>query len=132
MVIKEISWELLPKGEWETEGFLKIFKGYGWSEEDFDESRLKTIINKLKPSICFIGKEKFQGYQGYVVFGFNWTEKVVLECPKYGNAIYIINDRWKEITKLSKWEARQLPEVTDIRHSGNWFELLKENLESKY
>jgi hypothetical protein len=130
MVIKEIFWELLPKGEWETEGFLKIFKGYGWSEEDFDGSRLTKIKNTLDP--CFIAKGKFQGHQGYVVFGFNWTEKVVLECPKYGNAIYIINDRWQEITKLSKWEARQLPEVTVIRHSDTWFKRLKENLESKY
>ncbi len=34
--------------------------------------------------------------------------------------------------KLSKWEARQLSQVTVIRHSDTWFERLKENLESKH
>lgn len=66
---------------------IKTFKGYGWSKDEFDESRLTQIIKLLNPTICYIGKEKFQGY---VVFGFDLSEKVVLECPKYGNAIYII------------------------------------------
>ena len=129
MIVKEIFWDLLPQGEWKTEGLIKTFKGYGWSKDEFDESRLTQIIKTLKPTICYIGKEKFQGY---VVFGFDLSEKVVLECPKYGNAIYIIEDNWQEITKLSKWEARQLSQVTVIRHSDTWFERLKENLESKY
>lgn len=129
MIVKEIFWDLLPQGEWKTEGLIKTFKDYGWSKDEFDESRLTQIIKILKPTICYIGKEKFQGY---VVFGFDSSEKVVLECPKYGNAIYIIEDNWQEITKLSKWEARQLSQVTVIRHSDTWFERLKENLESKY
>ena len=129
MIVKEIFWDLLPQGEWKTEGLIKTFKGYGWSKDEFDESRLTQIIKILNPTICYIGKEKFQGY---VVFGFDLSEKVVLECPKYGNAIYIIEDNWQEITKLSKWEARQLSQVTVIRHSDTWFERLKENLESKY
>ncbi len=99
MIVKEIFWDLLPQGEWKTEGLIKTFKGYGWSKDEFDESRLTQIIKILKPTICYIGKEKFQGY---VVFGFDLSEKVVLECPKYGNAIYIIEDNWQEITKLSK------------------------------
>jgi hypothetical protein len=86
MIVKEIFWDLLPQGEWKTEGLIKTFKGYGWSKDEFDESRLTQIIKILKPTICYIGKEKFQGY---VVFGFDSTEKVVMECPKYGNAIYI-------------------------------------------
>jgi hypothetical protein len=129
MIVKEIFWDLLPQGEWKTENLIKTFKGYGWSKDEFDESRLTQIIKILNPTICYIGKEKFQGY---VVFGFDLSEKVVLECPKYGNAIYIIEDNWQEITKLSKWEARQLSQVTVIRHSDTWFERLKENLESKY
>ncbi|MBA3600516.1 MAG: hypothetical protein H0W45_04640 [Acidobacteria bacterium] len=129
MIVKEIFWDLLPQGEWKTENLIKTFKDYGWSKDEFDESRLTQIIKILNPTICYIGKEKFQGY---VVFGFDLSEKVVLECPKYGNAIYIIEDNWQEITKLSKWEARQLSQVTVIRHSDTWFERLKENLESKY
>ncbi len=129
MIVKEIFWDLLPQGEWRTEGLIKTFKGYGWSKDEFDESRLTQIIKSLNPSICYIGKEKFQGY---VVFGFDSTEKVVLECPKYGNAIYIIKGNWQEITKLSKWEARKLSQVTVIRHSDSWFERLKQNLGRRY
>lgn len=129
LIVKEIFWDLLPQGEWKTEGLLKTFNSYGWNKDEFDENRLKGIIESLNPSICYIGKEKFQGY---VVFGFDWTNKVVLECPKYGNAIYIIEDDWQEITKLSKWEARKLKEVTVIRHNETWFSRLKSNLKSKY
>ena len=129
MIVKEIFWDLLPQGEWKTEGLIKTFNSYGWSKDEFDETRLRQIIESLNPSICYIGKEKFQGY---VVFGFDWTKKVVLECPKYGNAIYIIEDDWQEITKLSKWEARKLNEVTVIRHNETWFSRLKSNLKNAY
>ena len=129
MIVKEIFWDLLPQGEWKTEGLVKTFNSYGWSKDEFDENRLRQIIESLNPSICYVGKEKFQGY---VVFGFDWTKKVVLECPKYGNAIYIIEDDWQEITKLSKWEARKLNEVTVIRHNETWFSRLKSNLKNAY
>ncbi len=122
MIVKEIFWDLLPQGEWKTEGLIKTFQSYGWSNDEFNESRLTQIIKLLNPSVCYIGKAKFQGY---VVFGFDSTEKVVMECPKYGNAIYIIRGDWQEITKLSKWEARQLPQVKVIRHSETWFDRLK-------
>lgn len=125
--VKKIPWKFFPKGEWTVEEIIKSFSKYATQNEIVDEKRLRKIVSNLKPSVCYISED---GFNRYIAFCFDWTEKVILECPIYGNAIYIIKENWQEITKLSKWEARQLSQVTVIRHSDNWFERLKENLKS--
>ncbi len=132
--IKKLPWKLLPKGEWTVEDIVREIKKYSSKQSnlrdsDIDETRLRKIRNNLKPNACYIGEEEFQGY---VVFCFNWTKKIVLECPKFGNAIYIIKDNWQEITKLSKWEARHQhsDQVTRIIHNDTWFERLEVELKS--
>lgn len=132
--IKKLSWKLLPKGQWATEQIIQIFKncnfkGSKWQNVEFDETRLRKIQNHLKPSVCYVGEDEFKGY---VVFCFDWTEKVVLECPFFGNAIYVINGEWQEITRLSKWEARHKysKQVTRIVHAETWLNRLRLELES--
>lgn len=125
--IQKLSWKLLPKEKWTVEDVVKIFRTYSfkrWQNATFDESRLRKIINVLKPNVCYIGEDEFEGY---VVFCFNQTEKVVMECPIIGNAVYVINGNWQEITKLSKREAkhRYTNCIKTINHNETWLERLQ-------
>lgn len=134
-VIERLPWDVLPKGEWNLEQILKHFKNLihdnNWREKEFDKTRIEKICKHLKPSILYIGREQFEGY---VVFCFDWTKKVVLECPIYGNAIYVINGDWQKIAKLSKWEARykHSNQVTVINHTDTWLERLNTNLRNPF
>ena len=90
----------------------------------------KKIEKTLRPNKCFVGKGEFEGYIAYC---FDWTESVILECPIYGNAIYIIKRgkfTWQEIAKASKWEARTeySAQVKVINHSNTWLERLEQSL----
>lgn len=101
-----------------------------WRNKFPDKTRFQKIEKTLCPNKCFIGKGKFEGYVAYC---FDWTNSVILECPIYGNAIYIIKRgkfTWQEIAQASKWEARTeySEQVTVINHSETWLERLEENL----
>jgi len=134
LVTEYMSWKLLPKGEWFFRHLSNHFRHLNstkkWKNNFFDETRLQKIEKNLYPNKCFIGKDEFEGY---VVYCFDWTGNVVLECPIYGNAIYIIkqgNSSWQEIAKATKWEARTKysHQVKIINHSKTWLERLEQNL----
>jgi hypothetical protein len=55
----------------------------------------------LKPSSVYVGIGEFDGY---IVLAFRQTRKVVLECPIYGNAIYVIHEDWQRLAKMPKFE----------------------------
>lgn len=136
---EEIGWEIFPIGDWfekkETsvkiyEYFNKIQNQINWRNKTFDSSRLDGIYKQLNP--CKFAKNKMK-YEGYIVFFFGWTDKVILECPIYGNATYIISSgrySWQEIAKNSKLEARTRysEQVTVINHSETWLERLEQSL----
>lgn len=132
--IEKIHWELLPQGEWHfaelQNHFRRLSSTRKWKNKHFDEARIHKIEKKLKPAKCFIGKDEFDGY---VVYCFSWTQNVILECPIYGNAIYIIKkgkSSWQEIAKATKWEARTKysSQVKVINHNDTWLERLEQNL----
>ena len=138
LTVENISWTLLPKGEWLfselTNHFRKLNLTKKWKNKIFDEDRLKKIEKSLKPNKCYVGKDEFDGY---VVYCFSWTFNVVLECPTYGNAIYIIKrgkHDWQQIAKATKWEARTKysDQVKVINHSDTWLERLKQNLKYRF
>lgn len=125
--IEKLPWILLPKEKWTVENVVKIFRTYSfkrWQNATFDEGRLRKIINVLKPNFCYIGEDEFEGY---VVFCFDRTEKVVMECPVVGNAVYVISGNWQEITKLGKREAknRHTNCIKTINHNETWLERLQ-------
>lgn len=137
--VEEIFWEIFPRGDWfaKKEMLSKIYEHFArlqnnekWKSKSFDKSRLKNIEEKMNPNKYFIGKDKFESY---IVYCFNWTDKVILECPIYGNATYVIKSgefSWKHIAKVSKWDARteHSDQVTVINHSETWIERLEQNL----
>lgn len=59
---------------------------------------------------------------------FDHTEKVLLECPVYGNAIYVLDSGEERLLRMTKQELRDSGEATVIAHSKNWYRRLKNEL----
>lgn len=134
LTVEYVSWKLLPKGEWLSQHLSNHFRSLNskkkWEKKVFDQTRFQKIEKDLHPNKCFVGKDEFESY---IVYCFDWTDKVILECPIYGNATYVIKSgefTWKDIAKESKWDVRteHSDQVTVINHSETWLERLKHNL----
>ena len=61
------------------------------------------------------------GFSGYVVFGFPEKNIYVLESAYTGNATYIFDERWEQLSKMTKAEILNEQLQTDrIIHRVGW------------
>ena len=59
-------------------------------------------------------------FEGYIVFLFEQRGQAFLECPKVGNALYVMKaDEWRFLSMESKSELMRLPAVRRIPHIGD-------------
>jgi hypothetical protein len=70
-------------------------------------------------------------WDGYVVLEFSWSQRVVLDCPITGNAIYIISGDWKELARHSKFHlwSEYSENCTRVLYTGNWLWRVKAALQ---
>lgn len=128
LICKKVLWEVLPPGENIGQFIYKILPVIQsrLQKKTFDPKRIEAI-SKLNPDKAYIGKTEFDGY---FVFLFEDSDKVVLECPWYGNAIYLLSkEHWPTLSKLSKSNLlnSKTGHVTRLIHDphGNWLQHLK-------
>jgi hypothetical protein len=96
-----LGWRILPPGHTWKEIIRHYESLQSIRHEEYDASRLKFTYD-LKPDDVYVGVEEFEGY---VVFVFQHGQTAVLECPKVGNAIYLMDAaKWKFLSQLSKTE----------------------------
>ncbi|MDP9474311.1 MAG: hypothetical protein M3R38_01180 [Actinomycetota bacterium] len=123
-----VAWEILPQGE-SSDGIRRLFEGLrrrgGLS--GFDPERLDNALS-LPFKRGYTGKS---GFDGYVVFTYEHTHKVLLECPRVGNAAYVIGlptERWSRMNK-QELRADRSGEVCKINHRGDWERKVREALD---
>jgi len=120
--IKYVNWKLLPPGESSIElitSKLKEYERYK-CKSYFDYSRLYKMFT-LKPNRIFVGINK---WIGYIVYEFDHFNKVALDCPKHGNAVYILPKEWQELSMKSKQELLNLnnSNISRVCHHEGWLE----------
>ena len=97
-----------------------------WGRLDgFDQERLDKIL-ALPRSGLLKGKS---GFYGYIVLQFDHTEKVLMECPVYANAIYVLNSGEERLLRMNKQQLIASGEAKRIFHTGDWYLRVKLNLE---
>lgn len=134
--IERVNWELLPVGtDWSS--FEKHFN-----------KKVKKSGNKLDPNKVEVARERFrriyllkpnkvyrgiESYSDYFALLFNGTDKVLLESVIYGNAAYVVSSNWRELSRRTKTELKDIykpvGKVKDFRHTGDWFSKLKNYLQ---
>lgn len=125
----QVQWDAVPSGPAPVDSVKRIYTEKQRKSPNirYDESRLEKA-KTLRPNKGYMGRQKSEGY---VIFTFDYTQKALMECPVYGNAIFIINsnlepEHWLQ---MNKQELIEHPDVIKIPHRGeHWFERAKEEL----
>jgi hypothetical protein len=129
--VEYVQWVLLePDGTSTREPLLMHFRRLEVERnETYDETRLRLICT-FNPDKIFLGKH---AWEGYAVFCFERKGRAVLECPKFGNAIYLMPlEDWQALTQHSKTqlltEYREI--VRRLVHGGKFRQELEMWIES--
>lgn len=95
----------------------------------FNQDRLDKAT-ELPYVEWWVPSEKFGGFDGYSIISFALTDKVLLECPIYGNAAYVIGageESWKDTPKHQLVESGLAEKIS---HQGeNWHERIQQALD---
>lgn len=102
--IIKLSWNILPQGNMPWESFKvqlePLFKQKSNGKTIILTERLETIY-QYTPDFQAIGTN---GYQGYIIFGFTNKNLYIFENAEYGNATYIFEASWEQLSKMTKAE----------------------------
>lgn len=116
--ITKVNWTLLPIGEYpfsrlEREGYLPRSKKTEIAYRHTDET-----IRRYNPTQCVIGNG---GFQGYIAFLFPDRNLTILEHYKLGNATYVFDKGWEELSQKTKAQIlHNNLALTRIIHTSGW------------
>lgn len=121
VTIKKLNWTILPRGRRPWPQLRKeiqpVIGNLSKDKRRVAEHRIETI-NKYSPDFAAVGEA---GFRGYIVLGFSGKNTYILESPYYGNATYVFNERWEELSKKTKAEILDRDLQTDrIVHREGW------------
>lgn len=120
-VVKRLNWKLLPPGKYPfartKEALQEYLTSLGQSDRPVVEERIRTIT-RLEPDFLAVG---LGGFKDYVVFGFTNKNRYVLESPRLGNATYVFDHNWPDLSTKTKKEILDgsLHEARVI-HGNRW------------
>ncbi len=127
---KGIRWRLLPPGKVSREGLRRHYHELSKKNRsaEYDQDRIEKAMD-LNPKE--LHEEIDAAVEGYIVFTFEHTSSVLLECPRVGNAIYVVHRDWEIWSRMSKQElmADDSGAVVRIPHRGDWHAWVKRELE---
>lgn len=115
-----LTWALLPPGKRTRGEVLAYYETLRREKPDerYEPERIRRAFS-LGTEAWYVGSNEFDGY---IVFTFARTNRVLLECPKVGNAIYVLGADWKLLSKMSKGELLAGSHVVArVLHRGDWF-----------
>ncbi|MDP2174536.1 MAG: hypothetical protein Q8K70_01355 [Bacteroidota bacterium] len=126
----QLNWEIFPPGTMDQD-LSKITNGL----RNITPQRANEIIDRYSflrsenPIQTIIGNSGMRRY-----FGVKFSESLVaFENSNYGNALYILFENWRELSRLSRLDIQNRPSDQFIRveHRGNWKEKVKAIIKAK-
>ncbi len=126
---RRVQWRLLPPGTVSRQGLQRHFDELRRRRPsiEFDRDRIEKAMD-LNPKE--LHEEIDAAVDGYIVFTFEHTPSVLLECPRVGNAIYVVHRDWEIWSRMTKQElmADDSGAVVRIPHRGDWYARVKKEL----
>ncbi len=117
-----LNWQVLPPGRypWAKVKPLvsKLVAQAPGGNQSIITARLESL-SSYEPEFVAIGTA---GFHGYLIFGFPKKNLFVLEAVNTGNATYIFDKNWQQLSQLTKAEilANRL-QIDRIVHLVSWF-----------
>ena len=126
---KRVNWRMLPPGSnpWERARHAVEEKAATLSDDaQFIIAERQRFICSLGPQEVFVGQGGFSDYLAYV---FPEKNLAVLESVTRGNAIYVFEGDWRQLSQLSKKEvlAGKLQKARII-HATGWQQRVRDAL----
>lgn len=127
-----VTWKMLPQGAhpWPRleRHLTDVLKRYSDNTRAVIFDRQQTILGH-HPDELFVGTGGFSDYIAYV---FPRHSLVILECIRWGNAIYAFGTDWEQFTMLTKAEVIN-SDVHEARiiHTEGWKERLARFLDGR-
>jgi len=121
-IARRVPWRILPPGK---QLFSHVMDDFDEvcrrnPEREYDRRRLSFVMT-LDPNKVHIGEEEFDGYY---IFFFHMTERVLLENCEKGNAAYVLFEEWEKLSRLTKQELRDTCRAQHARvchaEGSNW------------
>lgn len=119
--LRRLNWKILPPGKWP---WKKVKKEVSPLIERASEKNQVVIryrlekITEYEPEFTAVGQA---GFLGYLIFGFPQKNLYVLESLYTGNATYVFEEDWEQLSKLTKAEIIQGNLQRDrIIHRDGW------------
>jgi len=126
------QWRPLPPGEaspQKVRGHYRERLRHEGRLDRFDQGRLDQAT-ALPYEEWWVPTEGFGGFDAYSIISFAYTDKVLLECPIYGNAAYVIDAEEEVWREMSKQELADSGLAEKIPHRGeNWPEKIRRALD---
>lgn len=125
--IQAVDWEFLPRGSCE-EVLKRLATGRSSNDARMQVAADRIrVLDRLEHDGYIVGSGMFAQYFG-AKFG---ARLVALENLEYGNALYLFEENWEALTKLSRTELikRRDPSVHRIPHVRGWQSMLRKLLE---
>lgn len=100
--LKHLQWDVLPSGEYPWSKAKAIISQRTEHLEEKDRKVIEyrmRVISQKEPDFLATGRA---GFNGYFVYGFTNRDVYILESMEFGNATYVFNSEWEEISKLTK------------------------------
>ncbi len=119
-----VSWEILPPGTKEETIARVLGKKVASPEERSAVEERYDFLMGFKPKSLVYGFSGIQRYFGALIE----NNLIVFENIEYGNAIYIMFEDWKELSKHSRTEllsGRYGKKFERVTHATGWKESVK-------
>jgi hypothetical protein len=119
--IKRLNWEVLPVGKYPwvklNAILIPVLNRVKPGNRPVVTGRLEMLSSK-NPNFVALGKS---GFSGYIIYGFENINMFVLESLYYGNATYIFEKNWEELSKMSKADIlKENLQFARIIHTSKW------------
>lgn len=127
--IIRLNWKLFPSGEYPWErvknSVQDIIKRQPKGNQPVVQHRIETITKHV-PDFVGVGQG---GFNDYMVFGFPSKNLFILESLRWGNATYIFDKDWEELSRMTKKEILDGGFQKDrLIHKDGWEKSIRELL----
>lgn len=122
-----LNWQVLPPGKRPWKEQRKLLKPI------FEKIKSKnkiSVFDKRFENIYALDPDEtsagMNGYHGYIIFHFHEKNIHIVESVLYGNAMYIFDQDWEELSKKTKAEIiNSKSHVERFTHKGRHVDIIK-------
>ena len=121
--IIRLNWKILPQGNYPWEKVKEATRQRLQRETNNRKAVIENnleVISSFTPDFVAVGQG---GFNDYIVFGFPNKNLYILESIKSGNATYVFNSNWEQLSRLTKAEIlNNNLHQSRVFHTPSWKE----------